>query len=86
MSKERAQVGKWNKEWTLSTALRNGLPMISGNGIALSCEDRLEAGPQDLARRAKRGTVALISSAKDQAHNQPALLREWLDDYPDGLS
>ena len=86
VSKERAQVDEWRKEWAPSTALRKWFAHDVAKWTTFRERYRSELrrsvdkpGLLDLARRAKHGTVTLVYSARDEAHNQATVLKEWLE-------
>lgn len=86
LSKERARVDEWRKEWAPSTALRKWFAHDVAKWKAFReryLSELRESGDQPalqaLARRSKRGMVTLVYSARDEAHNQAVVLKELLD-------
>ena len=86
LTKEKAKVDEWRKEWAPSTTLRKWFAHDVAKWKTFRERYRTElqksvdqSGLHDLARRAKRGTVTLVYSARDQAHNQAVVLKEWLE-------
>ena len=86
LTKEKAKVDEWRKEWAPSTTLRKWFAHDIAKWKTFRKRYRTElqksvdqSGLHDLARRAKRGTVTLVYSARDQAHNQAVVLKEWLE-------
>ncbi len=87
LTKEKAKVDEWRKEWAPSTALRKWFAHDVAKWKTFRERYRTElkktvdqSGLQDLARRAKGSTVTLVYSARDQAHNQAVVLKEWIEE------
>lgn len=86
VSKERARIDEWRKEWAPSTALRKWFAHDVGKWKTFRERYLSELRESDdqpalraLARRSKRGAVTLVYSARDEAHNQAVVLKELLD-------
>jgi uncharacterized protein YeaO (DUF488 family) len=87
LTKEKAKVDEWRKEWAPSTALRKWFAHDVAKWKTFRERYRTElqktvdqSGLQDLARRSKGRTVTLVYSARDQAHNQAVVLKEWIEE------
>jgi uncharacterized protein YeaO (DUF488 family) len=86
ISKTRARIERWEKEWAPSTALRKWFGHDPGKWTAFRTRYLAElraskerASFQDLARYAKRSKVTLVYSAADEEHNQAVVLKEFLE-------
>ena len=84
--KEEAHVEKWIRELGPSNDLRNSFGHDPARWQDFRSRYLLELGrPEaaalldELLRIARRGTLTLVYSAKDQEHNQAVVLKELLD-------
>ena len=85
ISKTRARIDKWEKEWAPSTALRKWFAHDPGKWTVFRARYLAElrasdqkASLREVARYAKRRRVTLVYSAADEHHNQAVVLREVL--------
>jgi uncharacterized protein YeaO (DUF488 family) len=83
LSKEKARIDHWFKEIAPSTALRKWFGHDPARWERFRERYRREldgnAGEVDKLRAlARRGTVTLVYSAKDEEHNQAVALRDYL--------
>lgn len=85
ISKARAHIERWEKEWAPSTALRKWFAHDPDKWTLfrtrylteLRASDDRES-LQEVARYAKRRRVTLVYSAADEHHNQAVVLKELL--------
>jgi uncharacterized protein YeaO (DUF488 family) len=85
ISRERAAIELWLKEVAPSTALRKRFGHDPARWTAFSADYRAELGRNEdavgrLLALAKRGTVTLVFSARDEEHNQAVVLARYLDE------
>ncbi len=87
MTKEKAKVDEWRKEWAPSAALRKWFAHDVAKWKTFRERYRCElqksvdkSGLEDLAGRAQRGPVTLVYSARDERHNQAVVLKEWIEE------
>jgi uncharacterized protein YeaO (DUF488 family) len=87
MTKEKAKVDEWRKEWAPSAALRKWFAHDVAKWKTFRERYRSElqksvdkSGLEDLAGRAKHGPVTLVYSARDERHNQAVVLKEWIEE------
>lgn len=85
VSKARAHVDQWAKEWAPSTELRKWFAHDPGKWTAFRTRYLAELRASDqrpalleMAQRSKRNRVTLVYSAADEQHNQAVVLRELL--------
>lgn len=83
MTKEKADVDMWLKEIAPSTALRKWFGHDPGKWAEFKKRYKQELNKneefvQELKEQAKGKKVTLVYSAKDEAHNQAVVLKEWL--------
>jgi uncharacterized protein YeaO (DUF488 family) len=83
MKKESLEADAWMKEIAPSTALRKWFDhrVERWDKFRQRYRDELEANPdawQPIVDAARRGTVTLLYSARDTAHNGAVVLRDYL--------
>jgi uncharacterized protein YeaO (DUF488 family) len=86
VTKQRARVDEWRKEFAPSTALRKWFGHDPAKWTRfrrryrteLTASDQISA-LKELARRGRRRTITLLYSAVDEEHNQAIFLKELLD-------
>lgn len=83
MTKEKASVDLWLKEIGPSTALRKwfGHDPERWTEFKKRYMQELKADKEEVAtlkQHTSKGTVTLVYSAKDEAHNQAVVIREFL--------
>lgn len=83
MTKEKVDVDMWLKEIAPSTALRKWFGHDPGKWAEFKKRYKQELNKneefvQELKEQAKGRKVTLVYSAKDEAHNQAVVLKEWL--------
>lgn len=88
VSKKEAQLDRWLKEIAPSTELRRWFAHEPSrwNEFRHRYRGELEESPaliQELAEKARSGSVTLLYSARDQQHNQAVVLRERLEEWLD---
>ncbi|HJR78306.1 MAG TPA: DUF488 family protein [Nitrospiraceae bacterium] len=86
ISKARARIDKWEKEWAPSTALRQWFghdprkwTVFRTRYLGELRASKQRASLKELAQYAKRRKVTLVYSAADEHHNQAVVLRELLE-------
>jgi len=85
MTKEKAALDLWLKDIAPSTALRKwfGHDPQKWNAFRDKYRQELEANPAAVAllkAQIKKGSVTLLYGARDEAHNEAEVLKEWLKD------
>jgi uncharacterized protein YeaO (DUF488 family) len=85
ITKERAHIDAWRKDWAPSTALRKWFGHDPEKWMDFRARYRTELARSmnalsKLAQEAKDKQITLIYSASDQAHNQAVVLKELLDE------
>jgi uncharacterized protein YeaO (DUF488 family) len=86
VTKQRARIDEWRKEFAPSTALRKWFGHDPAKWTRfrrryraeLTASDQISA-LKELARRARQRTITLLYSAADEEHNQAIFLKELLD-------
>jgi uncharacterized protein YeaO (DUF488 family) len=86
IKKSELPLDEWAKELAPSSELRQAFAHEAGNWREFQSKYRKELrakAPREkieaLARRARRGTVTLVYSAKDEEHNNAVVLRQVLE-------
>jgi uncharacterized protein YeaO (DUF488 family) len=86
VSKARARVDQWAKEWAPSTALRKWFAhdpskwtVFRARYLAELHASGQEPALREIARSAKRRRITLVYSAADDQHNQAVVLKELLE-------
>jgi uncharacterized protein YeaO (DUF488 family) len=86
IKKSDLPLDEWIKDLAPSTELRKNFGHEPSKWVSFRKEykSELRAGPArekllDLAKRASRGTVTLVYSAKDTEHNDAVVLKDLLD-------
>jgi uncharacterized protein YeaO (DUF488 family) len=86
LSKARAGIDEWRKEWAPSTELRTWFGHDPGKWDLFRARYRNEltasgqmAALKDLAKRSRHETITLVYSAADEAHNQAVALKDFLE-------
>jgi uncharacterized protein YeaO (DUF488 family) len=86
LTKQRARVDEWRKEFAPSTALRKWFGHDPAKWTRFRSRYRTELTASDqisalkkLAKRARQRTITLLYSAADEEHNQAKFLKELLD-------
>lgn len=87
MTKDEARIGLWLKEAAPSNELRSwfGHDPARWEEFGQRYFRELEARPETLAPLAdaiRKGTVTLLFGAKDEAHNNAVVLREFIESHP----
>lgn len=87
VSKEKARIGKWMRELGPSDELRKFFGHDPARWEEFRRRYRKELGRkqaramiEELAAIAARGTLTLVYSARDELHNQAAVLKEIIDE------
>ncbi len=86
LSKEKLKMDLWMKDIAPSDDLRKWFGHYPAKWLEFKrcyfkeLDEKQEAVEQILSR-AKSGTVAMLYSAKDEAHNQATALKEYLESY-----
>jgi uncharacterized protein YeaO (DUF488 family) len=87
ISKERARIVEWRKEYAPSTALRKWFGHESAKWTEFRRRYRTELGRsgttdelKKLARLSHKRTITLVYSAADEEHNQAMVLKELIDE------
>jgi uncharacterized protein YeaO (DUF488 family) len=83
LSKEKARIDHWLKEIAPSTSLRKwfGHDPARWEGFRERYRRELDENAGEVGKLralARRGTVTLVYSAKDEVHNQAVALRDYL--------
>jgi uncharacterized protein YeaO (DUF488 family) len=82
IAKDRAKIDLWLKEVAPSTELRTWFahdPEKWGEfRKRYRAELRRNAAVGELTRRAKRGTVTLLYAARDEAHNEAVVIKDFI--------
>jgi uncharacterized protein YeaO (DUF488 family) len=86
VKKEDASWDEWGKELAPSNELRKwfGHEPEKWQEFRLRYKAELknnEAAADFIKAHKKKGTITLLYSAKDEAHNQALVLQEWLEKY-----
>ena len=86
ISKVRARLDQWEKEWAPSTGLRKWFAHDPKKWSVFRSRylSELRASPERealraMARHAKRSRITLVYSASDEQHNQAVVLKELLE-------
>lgn len=84
VSKSRACIDEWWKEFAPSTELRKwfGHDPAKWTRFKQRYTDELEANSEELAcfaNRAGQGPITLVYGAKDEQHNQAVVLKEFIE-------
>ena len=84
VTKEKAEIAEWMKEIAVSAALRKWFSHDPAKWPEFRKRYRAElaAKPGAVARlreRARKGTLTIVYAAKDQAHNNALVLKEFLE-------
>jgi uncharacterized protein YeaO (DUF488 family) len=84
ITKERAKIDLWLKDVAPSTALRKWFGHDPEKWSEFRKRYRAElkkdvAVNQSIRAAARKGTVTLVYSAKDEAHNHALVLKEWVN-------
>jgi uncharacterized protein YeaO (DUF488 family) len=86
VTKERARLDAWRKEFAPSTSLRKWFGHDPAKWIGFRKRYRAELADsgqtpalKELARLSRRRTVTLLYGAVDERHNQAVCLKELLD-------
>jgi len=84
LSKERARIDRWTKEIAPSDALRKWFAQDAGrwDGFRQRYREELDTNREalgELIALCRQRPVTLLFAAKDEAHNNAVVLREWLE-------
>jgi uncharacterized protein YeaO (DUF488 family) len=84
VTKEKAGIAEWMKEVAVSAALRKWFSHDPAKWPEFKKRYRAELArkPEAVARlrrMARRGTLTIVYGAKDEAHNNAVVLKEFLD-------
>ncbi|QWV95524.1 DUF488 domain-containing protein [Geomonas oryzisoli] len=85
LSKDKAQLDRWDKELAPSDQLRRWFGHDPEKWLEFReryCKELAGQGAllKDLAELAARGTLTLLYAAKDEEHNNAVVLKELLED------
>lgn len=87
ISKERARIVEWRKEWAPSTWLRKWFGHDPAKWTEFRRRYRTELARsgmmnelKKLGRVSRTRTITLVYSASDEAHNQAVALKELIDE------
>ena len=86
VSKKEVRLDRWLKEIAPSTELRRWFAHEPSrwSEFRRRYREELEESPaliQEVAEKARSGSVTLLFSARDQQHNQAVVLCEWLEEW-----
>ena len=86
ISKEFANLDDWRKDLAPSTELRKWFDHEESRFAEFSKRYKKELGKHielidELVKKTKGKRLTLVYSAKDEAHNQAVVLKEFLDEY-----
>ena len=91
ISKERARIVEWRKDWAPTTSLRKWFGHEPARWIEFRRRYRTELARsgmmeelKNLTRLSRKRTITLVYGAADEEHNQAVALKEWLDELSRG--